>query len=49
MLGQCYYRVGKNREATDAFQRAVNLAPADLNVRTHLDEARQAASTPARN
>ena len=31
------------REAVDAFQHAVTLAPGDLNMRTHLDESRQAA------
>ena len=48
MLGQCYRRTGRNREAADAFQHALNLVPGDLNVRTHLDEARQANSAPAR-
>lgn len=41
MLGQCYRRAGKTREAVDAFQHGVSLAPGDLNLRTHLDEARQ--------
>ena len=48
MLGQCYRRTGRNREAADAFQHALNLVPGDLNVRTHLDEARQANSARAR-
>ena len=42
VLGLCYFRQGKKRDALDAFQHAVKTGPDNADARDHLARANAA-------